>query len=400
MRLSKELDLREKELQKVEERNSAFILRKTELEKAMEEAQTDEDLVLIDEEIEKLEEEGKEISEEKENLEEKISVINEELDQLEEKEDGAAKAQEERKNMDIKTPEVRKGFLESEEEKVFYRSLNDALLSKRALSNTDLVIPEVVINRIESNIPGYSNLMNEVDVISLTGNGRVLTAGDIPTAVWMECCDPVSELADAFEQIELDCYKVGGYIPVCNATLEDSFINLASLIEERMAKSIAKAIDIAIMVGDGVKKPLGVLKNATEGESVETVAELLAKSALVDSEGEIIITANNKTLMGVIYPQLLLPTADGKYVYDGSNLAGFRFVRADALADSQLVIGDFKKYALGMRKNIEVSTSTDVRFIEDQTVIKAVARADGKPKNNAAFVKVTITPKTQAKTTK
>ena len=53
----------------------------------------------------------------------------------------------------------------------------------------------------------------------------------------------------SFNQIELDGYKVGGYIAICNATLEDSDLNLASEILNMIGQAIGLALDKPILYG-------------------------------------------------------------------------------------------------------------------------------------------------------
>ncbi|MDH6367139.1 MULTISPECIES: phage major capsid protein [unclassified Breznakia] len=388
LKLAKQKEMREKQLSDLLEREAELKTREAELEDAISEAETDEDLETVNEEVEKLNTEKDEATAAKTKLEDEIRDIETQLDELEDK--SKEVKNEERKNAEKKeVREMKTGYeyLQNEEVRSFYGNVAKAVLDKRAVTGTDLLIPDVVVNRIESKITEYSKLIGEVEVIDLNGNARVITAGDIPTAIWMECCDPVAELADAFDQIELDCYKVGGFIPVCNATLDDSFVALANILEERLAKAIAKAIDIAIAKGTGVKQPTGMMLNAVDGGTVTSIKDLLPLVAKVNSEEVVKIYMSKTTLLSRVAPELLLATADGKYFVNMASFAGYEFVTSDAFAVDEFVIGAGKEYLLGRRKGVTLATSTDVRFIEDQTVFKATARYDGKPKKNDAFVK-------------
>lgn len=398
LKLAKQKEMREKQLSDLLEREAELKTREAELEGAISEAETDEDLETVNAEVEKLNAEKDEATEAKTKLEDEIRDIETQLDELEEK-SKEVKNEERKKAEKKEVREMKNGYeyLQREDVRTFYSNVSKAVMDKRSVTGTDLLIPETVINRIESKITEYSKLIGEVEVIDLNGTARVITAGDIPTAIWMECCDPVQELADAFSSYELDCYKVGGFMPVCNATLEDSFISLANFIEDRMGKSIAKALDNAIATGDGVKKPVGMTKNAVDGGTIASIKELLPKVAMVNSEEVVKIFLNKKTLLSRVAPELLLATSDGKFVVNANGFAGYEFVTSDSFADDVFIVGAGKEYLLGRRKGITLATSTDVRFIEDQTVFKATARYDGKPKKNDAFVKVTFAPVEQPK---
>src|SRR5690625_3839003 len=123
----------------------------------------------------------------------------------------------------------------------FYTKVAEASRNKRALSDTEIIIPEQVINMIQQRLGDYSTLYKEVTVQQLSGTARVIMDGAIPEAIWTEMCDPVEELATSFSQTELDGFKVGGFIPVCNAVLEDSMINLANFVEQRLAMADRKS---------------------------------------------------------------------------------------------------------------------------------------------------------------
>lgn len=380
--------------EKIEElRNSKKKLktRSEELETEVDSIEDMESLEPLEKKVKEIEDESNSIDEDIEKLEKELSKIDEELGDEEERKENTKKEIRKKDEREMDNLVTRKGYeyLNQPEVRSFYENVRDVILKKREITNTNLTVPEVIVNRIESKIIGYSNLIGEVDFITLNGTGRVLFAGDIPDAIWTECCDPVEELADSFTQIELDCYKLGGYMGVCNATLEDSFVNLANFIEDRMAKAIAKSLDKSVINGDGVKKPIGVLVNATRA-TVTSVKELVAATAEVNSEDEIIMVASGTTLRGTIYPELLLTTSDGRYTTSRDSLLGFRFVRSDSVADGHIIIGDFKKYILAQRKGIQLARSTDAKFIEDQTLFKATGRYDGKPIKDDAFVDVTL----------
>lgn len=61
-------------------------------------------------------------------------------------------------------------------------------------------------------------------------------------------CGKLNELNIGLTGVEVDGYKVGGFVPVCNAQLEDSDEKLAAAIIEALAKAIGMALDKAIIM--------------------------------------------------------------------------------------------------------------------------------------------------------
>lgn len=412
LKLQKQLSFRKLELEEILTRGEDLKKRSEELEAALEEVENDDDLKVVEEEAEQHEKALQDHEDEKKKLEEEINGIEAELEELEEKEPQGRSTQPPvqtrsktnipngvKSDMKINKHETRSQILErlnQAEVRDFYGKLRETVINKRALGQAELVIPEVVLDRIQLMIGDYSNLLPEVEVVPLTGTGRVIVDGAVPEAIWTEMCDEVQEMATAFDAVEVDGYKVGGFIPVCNAVLEDSMINLAMYVEDRIARAIAKAIDKAILKGTGAvgKQPEGIIPAITAGavDSDFTLGDILTNLGAIDTGegevGEIIAVMKRSTYYKRFLPQSVAVTSDGRQVVTGvvnPNLAGVRVVFSQYMDEDAVLFGDFKQYLLAERQGIRLASSTDVRFIQDQTVFKGTARYDGKPVHEEAF---------------
>lgn len=415
--LSKKIEQRKASLAELLTQEEALNTRAAELETALEEAKTDEEIAAVEEEVNKLEADKAVLDEKKGTLEGEIATLEGELEQLNSKEPintPAPSAGQQTIGSDVRMAhnkyETRAQMIDrlnQPEVREFYATVAAAVKDKRAITGTDIVIPEQVINMIQQRLGDYSVLYNEVTVQTLTGTARIIMDGAIPEAIWTEMCDPVEELASSFSQTELDGFKVGGFIPVCNAILEDAMINLANFIETRLAMAIAKAIDKAILIGEGaaMKQPQGVIpaladvaeNNVTSDGTLENIVSYM--SLIDDGEdgapvGEVIAVMKRSTYYSKIAPQTFLPTADGRLVIQTAQAPrlpdGTRIVFSQYAPANTIILGDFKKYLLGERKGVQLAVSTDVRFIQDQTVFKGTARYDGKPIYPEYFVAITI----------
>lgn len=404
--------------EQLEELKTKFNLeqREAELTAALEEAQAEDEVKAVEDSVAELEADKETYLSEKGTLEEEIANLNRELDALEQKDPEKGQQRSGTPTVPTNTKiENRGGYetmkngmetramklerLQTEEVRSFYEKVKEAVLNKRALSGQDLLIPEMVMNVIRPRIGDYSTLYSEVEVVNLNGTARAIFDGNIPEAIWTEMCDPVEELAFAFEPVELDGFKVGGFVPVCNAVLEDSMINLADYLEDRIARAIGKAIDKAILTGTGAaaKQPEGIIPAVTANavNSDFTFADFLPNLGAIDTGddevGEVIAVMKRATYYKYFMPQSITPTADGRFVAQGvnnPNIAGLRVVFSQYAPADAAVLGDFKQYLLGERAGTSLTSSTDVRFIQDQTVFKGTARYDGKPVNADAFLLV------------
>ncbi|GKV69849.1 hypothetical protein NCCP2716_23470 [Sporosarcina sp. NCCP-2716] len=422
--LARKIEQRKALLTSLAERDADFKKRSADLEAAINEADTDEDLAAVEEEADKLDTEKAAHDEEKTTLESEITELENELSDMNanaptntDDQRGQAPTHHTRKaegetRMKVNKYETRSEMLDRlniQEVRDFYSKVSEAAKNKRALTETNLLIPEQVINMIQTRLGDYSTLYKEVTVQTLNGTARIIMDGAIPEAIWTEMCDPVEELATSFSQTELDGFKVGGFIPVCNAVLEDSMINLANFIEERLAMAIAKSLDKAILIGEGAtqKQPTGIVtalaavgQEARNTKSDGQLGDIVGNMALLDTGndgaaiGEVIAVMKRSTYYAKLAPQTFLPTADGRLVVQTAQAPrlpdGTRIVFSQYAPEDKIVMGDFKKYLLGERAGVKLAVSTDVRFIQDQTVFKGTARYDGKPIYTDAFVVISI----------
>ena len=296
-----------------------------ELEKALDEAETDEEVKVVEDSADELEKKIKEksdeitkLEDEKAELETELAKIEDEQPDNEEKEDGEKRKMAKKvktRNNDVMT--IRES-LQIENVRSFYQNIANAMVEKRSLTGAEKVVPTEVIDRIESKLGDYSTLIGEVTVEKIGGTGRAVIAGDIPEAIWFEVGKKaLEELEDKLDGVELDGFGLGGYVAVPNIIIENSLINLASHVEDRLAKAIAKALDKAILKGTGTKQPTGVVVSAPTANKVTTdgtITDLIAKLAKVDTDGtggEVIAVMNRATYYSKIVPKTLAVAANG-----------------------------------------------------------------------------------------
>lgn len=366
---------------------------------------SEEELEVVSTEVDAKEAELKEQEEKISELEAKIQELTEENDTESERAKQnvneernrvvapveATGEKEERKAMTKR--EQKLAYLRQDNVREFYGKIRDVILQKRAITEADLVIPVEVIDNVLPWIFEESVFYKEVNVVKLNGSARAILEGENPEAIWTEMCDPVQELALSFSAIEIDGYKVGGYIPVCNAIIEDSMINLADYIERKLATAIAKALDKAIIAGTGSAghQPEGIINGREAVALTDNELNTILKSIgdlKSDNLGTVKIAMRRSDFFGKIFDQLTVLTQDGKYVAPlmiNPNVAGIDIIFSDYVPEGSMIIGDFKKYLLGERSGNKFAVSTDVRFIEDETVFKMTARYDGKPVNAEYF---------------
>jgi HK97 family phage major capsid protein len=86
------------------------------------------------------------------------------------------------------------------------------------------------------------------------------------TASWVEEEAIIPESDDKFGQMSLEAFKLGTLMKVSDELLNDSVFNLEAYIAKEFARRIGKKEEEAFFVGDGSKKPTGILAETGGGQ--------------------------------------------------------------------------------------------------------------------------------------
>ena len=443
--LRREIERKEAELAALREKDAGFESREAELTEAILEVESDEQRDAMNAEIETFEQTRSAHNEAVQALE---TALEELRGQLAEEETRAAEtgrgvrpekpAENERsidmtynirslplnqRAFDAIAPEQRNAILARPDVTEFLAQLRSMKGQQRGVVGGALTFPVVLLDLIAENLYRYSKLLNRVRVRNVAGEARQTVAGVVPEAVWTEMCGIINELTFVFNQVTLDGYKVAGFIPVCNALLDDNDVNLASWIVEMVTESVGLAMDKAILYGTGNKMPLGIVTrlaqtsepagyptNARPWADLHTsnIASLSGSltgrdfwAALVEkvaaaygryARGEMFWAMNSKTY-AKLKAKAIATNVEGEWVaMIGGSLP---IITGDIdilefMPDDDIVGGFGDLYLVGLRQDLTIESSREVQFIQDNTVFKGKMRADGVPVIAEAFVAINI----------
>lgn len=331
--------------------------------------------------------------------------------------------------------ETRSAIAAREDVQNFLARTRESIREKRALGNVGLLIPEVLIPMLRQEISENSVLYKHVNIARVNGEARQNIQGEVSEGVWTDCCASLNELSLGFNDLEIDCYKVGGFFAICNANIEDADVDLLADILTAIARAIGVALDKAILYGrsgPGKKMPLGVvtrLAQESQPESYPPTArpwadlhstnirtingsgmtgvqlfQALAGAAAYAKKknyttGEKTWCMNETTYLAIQAAAMSLNAAGNLVTAMGRIMPvlGGAVEIIDFMADNDIVVGYFGLYTLGERAGSKFATSEHVRFLQDQTVVKGTARYDGAPAIAEAFVAMNIGNSTPAK---
>lgn len=442
--MRRSIENKKAELAKRTAKDAEMQTREAELEKSVAEVETEEQQNAVSAEIDQFETDRAAHEKSKADLLESISALERELEELERSDPSLQKKEEPKSergmkmaNFDVRSlpigkavvdalpTEQRESMMQREDVKKFLSELRAYKGQTRAITGGSLTIPTVLLDLVAENMYRYSKLINRVRVRNVAGVARQVVAGVIPEAVWTEMCGAINELSLEFNSYSLDGYKVAGYVPVCNALLEDNDIALASYIVEALAQAIGLALDKAILYGkgSGSKMPMGIVTrlaqqtkptdypsdapawtdlhttNIQSIDATKTGADFWSVLALAAgntytkySRGVQFWAMNSKTY-AKLKSKTITFTAQGDIV---ANVFGvLPIVNGDIdilefMPDGDIVGGYGDLYLLAQRAGMEIESDRSVQFIQDNTVFRGKQRADGVPIVPGAFVAINI----------
>ena len=294
----------------------------------------------------------------------------------------------------------------------------------RAVSNAEITVPTELRPMIREEVARESKMLKYVNHIYVPGDARIPVMGEIPEAIWTEQCAKLNELDLSMYLVEVEAYKVGGFNGVCKYLAEDSDENILDTLMFALAVGIAKASDKAILFGTGVKMPMGIVtrllqsddpgnggkyarpwKNlvstnvhtisASDSTDKKLIQKLIGAFKNVDRKAgaDKKFHAMNEATHMTIMAELLTYTASGAMVSAVNNtmpVIGGDIVIVEDMPDGLIVSGYGINYVMAERGNMAFDTNDRLRWIEEQILVKATARYDGKPTNPAAFVVIGI----------
>ena len=434
--LQKELKNKRAALEELQEKAKELETREAELEETLEEVQTEEEKATFEEAVDEFEKDKEENAEKAAALESEIEELEKELDERKSKAEEAAQKTEKaiepeerkeekttmiKRTFETMTMEERSALVARDDVKAFLQEVRTRMQS-RAITNGAVAIPEVLVGIMYAKAEETSKLLKHVRAERVPGIARIIVDGGFPEAVWTEQCANLNELTIGLYDIEVDGYKVGGYIKVCNALLEDSDIDLAAYITDKLGWAIGYSLDKAIAFGTGTKMPLGFAtrllqtskpagwretspwsdyhtSNVTKISSANSAEDkifqnILAATANMNgkfADGKFWIM-NQKTLVA-LQAAAMSTTAAGAIVTGVTNqmpVIGGVIEVLDFVPDNMIFGGYDGCYFLAERSGATIDYSEHAFWTEDVTCFKGVARYDGKPAIADAFVAIGI----------
>ena len=304
------------------------------------------------------------------------------------------------------TMEYRKAFMTYVRTGVMSAELRDAN-ANTTTSDIGAVIPATTMNKIVEQLSAYGDILERVTKTNYLTGVNVPVATSKPTASW------VSEGAGSYLREKTVGSIVFGHFKLriaVSVSLEAEYMSLSAFeaaLVSNIAEAMAKALEAAIVNGDGSGKPTGILHVGDSPVGTTQEVHTLSYSVLTDAEGALPVAYENGAVW-VMAKQTFMafvgmtdstgqPIAHVNYGIDGATkryLLGREVVLTDNLnAFSAASVNDIfafifrmQDYMLNTNFSIGIKTYEDNET--DDIIRKSVLVCDGKPVDTSSLIKL------------
>ena len=270
------------------------------------------------------------------------------------------------------------------------------------------LLPPQVASGIFQSMWTVGSVLSQFNPIRVSGNSLTINAIDETSRAdgsrmggirgyWLAEAATKSASKPKFRQIELKLKKVAA---LCYAT--DELLADASALESWIANEVPNelrfCVESAIIKGDGVGKPLGILSSGSLVSATRTDASKINAYDVGRMWAHRLPGFNDYVwfVNPAVYPQFLNMTIGQMPVYAPSvrpdvpygNLLGRPVIENEYCPNlgtaGDILLASPSAYALITKGGVEAASSIHVGFLTDESCFRFVYRVDGAPYFNAA----------------
>ena len=282
-------------------------------------------------------------------------------------------------------------------------------LNEATPSQGGYLLPPQIASGIFQAMWGVGSVLSQFNPIRVTGNSLTINAIDETSRAdgsrmggvqgyWLAEAAQKTASKPKFRQIDLKLKKVAALCYATDELLADATA-LESWIANEVPNELRFKVEAAIINGDGVGKPLGILQSGALVSATRTDASEIDAYDVGRMWARRLPGFNDYAwfVNPAVYPQLLNMTIGQMPVYAPSvrpdvpygTLLG-RPVVENEYCPNLGTVGDIllaspSAYALITKAGVEAASSIHVKFDYDETCFRFVYRVDGAPYFNAAI---------------
>ncbi len=271
-----------------------------------------------------------------------------------------------------------------------------SLLEKRV--NTTTSAPDLIANTVRAD--QYIGPLREsllvrqmgVRVLSgLTGDVTIPKAGDGLTASWVAENEAIPESNMTFNSITLSPKHVGALTEMSRQLIQQASPSIEQLVRDDLAYAVAKEVDRAIIAGDGVKEPLGIINRT----GIQTVPALPASWQDILAMVQMLNAINVDPTAWYTTPGVmsglrgtLKEAGLAGYIAEGGKIADLPAYVSNAAPAATAIVADWSQILLGVWGELDllVNPYAETAYRRGGVLVRAMATMDVGVRHEEAFV--------------
>lgn len=221
------------------------------------------------------------------------------------------------------------------------------------------------------------------------------------TAGWVSENEALSQSGMKFgDPVTLKPRHVGALTELSRQLIQQSSPDINALVRDDMSAVMGAALDSALLAGDGIKEPLGLLNVPGVQTALlpvptwDGILRIIEKLDLVNVNGGRWLSNNSvKRVLSATEKT----TGTGVYLSDGATLAGYPLVStnqvpntAGATPAGRLIFGDFSQLILGIWSEVDILVNpyAETAYSKGNVLVRAMMTCDQAVRHPEAFVAV------------
>ena len=301
--------------------------------------------------------------------------------------------------------------LTTEEVKFYDNFIKCAKQQTGVIEGITNVLPETVYTAVLDDIQKNHPLLNAIDFVNTSAAIKwVINKQTSQMATWDELNTPITkELSGVIEIVDMTFMKLTAYMFVTKDMLNLGPIWVDAYVRRTLGEALATALEVAIVDGDGYKKPVGMTRNfkgayqdstgynrkeAVTLTSFDAVTYGSVLSELAEDENgnsraisEVLMLVNPKDYFSKILPATSFLTPNGTYA---TNVFPFptKVIQSVGVPAGHAVIGIGKNYFMGAgtSKGGKLEYDDSYKFLEDLRTYTIRFYGNGRPKDINSFI--------------